>query len=125
MAVDPAHPFPALLNANLYIAVRLKGTGRPPHPRRQARLCPGARGAQPRSSTFRRPAARARYVFLEDVIRENIATLFEGYEILSAHPLRVTRDADLTIDEEGAEDLLKAIEYELRRRPRGAAVGSR
>ncbi len=121
MAVDPAHPFPVLLNTNLYLAVRLAPSG--------ARQIRGSRLAFvqvpeviSRVVEVPNPSGAATFVFLEDVIGGNIASVFEGYDIVSAHPLRVTRDADLTIDEEGAEDLLKAIEYELRRRPRGAAV---
>jgi len=120
MAVDPGHPFPVLLNTYIYIAVRLKPVGvrslrggtlafvQVPEVLGRAIQTPGHGGLT--------------YVFLEDLIREHLGAVFEGYEVLSAHALRVTRDADLTIDEEGAEDLVKAIEYELRRRPRGAAV---
>ena len=121
MAVDPGHPFPVLLNTNLYIAAVLEpGAGRRLRGSRLAFVqVPEVLGrfvevpTQPRGLT---------YVFLEDVVRGNVAAIFEGYEVRAAYPLRVTRDGDLTVDEEGAEDLLKAIEFQLKRRPRGAAV---
>jgi polyphosphate kinase len=121
MAVDRAHPFPTLLNANLYIAVRLKAAG-VRHIRGASLAFVQVPEVLPRVVDVPSGANVRTLVFLEDVISEHIATVFEGYEILSSHRVRVTRDADLTIDEEGAEDLLKAIEYELRRRPRGAAL---
>ena len=121
MAVDPGHPFPVLLNAETYIAVELAP----------------AEGRKIRGSKLafvRVPQVLGRIielpqkgdalvcVFIEDVIRDNMARLFEGYAVKATHLLRVTRDADLTIDEEGAEDLLKAIEYQLKQRPRGSAL---
>ena len=62
------------------------------------------------------------YVPLEQVIAAHLALLFPGMEILEHHAFRVTRNADLTLEEEDADDLLVAVEYELRRRRFGRAV---
>ena len=121
MAVDSGHPFPMLLNANLYIAAVLApGANRKIRGGRLAFVqVPGVLG---RFIELPSAGSRTLMVFLEDVIMDNIASVFQGYNVTASYPLRVTRDADLTIDEEGAEDLLKAIEYQLKRRPRGSAV---
>ena len=121
MAVDPGHPFPVLLNTTLYIAVQLAP--------KEGRKLSGSKLAfvqvpQVLGRFLSLPPAGGveTFVFLEDVIKDNIANIFEGYEVRSNYLLRVTRDADLSLDEEGAEDLLKAIEYQLKQRPRGSAV---
>ncbi len=62
---------------------------------------------------------KRQFVFIEDVIRHHIQTLFSGYEPVAVSEFRLTRNSDLTIDEEGAEDLLEEIEKELRKRRRG------
>lgn len=59
-------------------------------------------------------------VLLEDIIIENISKLFHGYQVKHANPFRITRNADLTIHEEGARDLLIEIEKELKKRKWGA-----
>ena len=61
-------------------------------------------------------------VLLEDVIIANISKLFHGYQVKHANPFRITRNADLTIHEEGARDLLIEIEKELKKRKWGAVV---
>src|SRR5439155_11695790 len=63
-----------------------------------------------------------RYVPLEDVIALHLPALFPGMEIVAHHPFRVTRDGDLDDVDSDAEDLLPAIQTELRRRPRHARV---
>src|SRR6185437_7822217 len=63
-----------------------------------------------------------RFVSLEQVIAAHLAALFPGMEIESHHAFRVTRNADLTLEEEEADDLLIAVEMELRRRRFGQAV---
>ena len=63
-----------------------------------------------------------RFVPLEQVIAAHLDTLFPGMDIEGQFPFRVTRNADLTLEEEEAEDLLAAVEFELRRRRFGRAV---
>src|SRR5699024_2913989 len=62
------------------------------------------------------------FVLLEDLIRYFIHKFFKGYHVLSTMTFRITRNADMTIHEEGSRDLLKEIEKELKKRKRGAAV---
>ena len=62
------------------------------------------------------------YFFLQDMIRHQLARLFTGLEVREAHAFRMTRNSDLYIDDEEAENLLHSIEEELRRQGRGAAV---
>src|SRR5215472_18445012 len=115
LAVDPGHPFPYISNLSLNLAVVLRDpvTG----DRRFARVkvppvLPGLLGL---------PDGR-RFVALEQVIAAHLGSLFPGMEIESHHPFRVTRNADLTLEEEEADDLLEAVEMELRRRRFGRAV---
>ncbi len=68
---------------------------------------------------YRANSKKRQFVFIEDVIRHHIQTLFSGYEPVAVSEFRLTRNSDLTIDEEGAEDLLEEIEKELRKRRRG------
>ena len=67
------------------------------------------------------PGAR-RIIFLEEIIRHHLGSLFLNYDVVCAYPYRVTRNADLTIDEDDASDLLKEIEKQLKKRQRGYAI---
>src|SRR5262249_37505726 len=118
IALDPGHPSPPLRNKSLTRAVRF------------ARGAPGARlrhGVVPVPSVLPRlvevpDGGRRTYVLLEDVISRHVAQLFPGMPIEGCWTFRVTRNWDLNIDEEEAEDLLVTIEREVRRRDRGSAV---
>ncbi len=114
LAVDPGHPFPYISTLTLSIAVGLRDpqTGE----QRFARvkippLLPRLMEVQP-----------GRFVLLDQVIEANLDELFRGMEILETHLFRVTRDADIAIEEDEADDLLLAIEEEVRRRRFGEAV---
>ena len=63
-----------------------------------------------------------RVIFLEEIIRKHLGNLFLNYDVVCAYPYRVTRNADLTIDEDEASDLLKEIEKQLKKRQRGYAI---
>ncbi len=63
-----------------------------------------------------------RVIFLEEIIRHHLGSLFLNYDVLCAYPYRVTRNADLTIDEDDASDLLEEIEKQLKKRQRGYAI---
>jgi polyphosphate kinase len=127
LAVDPGHPFPHLGNRSLNLAVVLaKGGGG-----KADKLAPKVTmfgvvqvpSVLPRLVEVPNPTQGQRtYLFLEDVIAAHAADLFPGLRVLHCHPFRVTRNFDLFIDEEEAEDLLPLIQRELRRRERGAAV---
>ena len=123
LAIDQSHPFPQLGNKTLNIVVSLDDPATPEIDRHFA-ILPVPR-ALPRivcidTPDTERPARR--YVFLSDIVRLCAADFFPGYRIHGAHTFRVTRNSDLYIDEEEAENLLKKIEEELRNLRRGAAV---
>ena len=119
LAVDASHPFPQLLNKshNLLVRAKTQRGGEPLHaivqvPRVIPRLI-----ALPRSKD--EPWT---YIYLASLIKHHIAELFPGLILEGVHAFRVTRNSDLYIDEEEAENLLRTIEQELRRSSRGDAV---
>ncbi|HET8929783.1 MAG TPA: RNA degradosome polyphosphate kinase [Acidimicrobiales bacterium] len=115
LSVDPGHPFPYIssLSLNLAVLVRDPYTGE----RRFARVKVPA--TLPRFVVL--PDGQ-RFLPLEKVISAHLGLLFEGMEIVEHVPFRVTRNADLAVEEEEADDLLVAVEMELRRRRFGRAV---
>jgi polyphosphate kinase len=116
LAVDPGHPFPYISNLSLNLAVWL----RDPNDRRMR----FARVKVPPSLTRFVPVGgeEATFVPLEDIIAANLDLLFPGMEIVSHYPFRVTRATDFELDDDAAEDLLHALEAELRRRRVSPAV---
>ncbi|MFZ9913491.1 MAG: polyphosphate kinase 1 [Ilumatobacteraceae bacterium] len=115
LAVDPSHPFPYISNLALNLAVTVRDSesgeerfARVKVPRNFPRFVP-----IPDSNDF---------ILLEDLIEAHLDRLFPGMEIVSVSRFRVTRNADLSLDDEDAEDLLAAVEMELRRRRFGRAV---
>lgn len=121
LALDRSHPFPHIGNKTLNVIVALEHPARVgeapliailPVPRilpGLVALAPGRRGPR-------------QYLFLSDIIKLCAGEVFPGYRLKAAHAFRVTRNSDLYIDEEEAENLLKKIEEELRNLRRGAAV---
>jgi polyphosphate kinase len=114
LAVDPAHPFPYIsgLSLNLAVLVRNPKT----YKEHFARV-----KVPPIFSRFV-PLGNQRFVPLEDVIGEHLKRLFPGMEVLEVHTFRVTRNEDLEVEEDDAENLLKALEKELLRRRFGPPV---
>jgi len=115
LAVDPGHPFPYISNMSLNLAVSVRDPVS--DTRRFARL-----KVPPLLPRFVIMPDGQRFVALEQVIAAHLGSLFPGMEIESHHTFRVTRTADVTLDEEEADDLLAAMELELRRRRFGRAV---
>ncbi|HEV3400198.1 MAG TPA: RNA degradosome polyphosphate kinase, partial [Acidimicrobiales bacterium] len=115
LAVDPGHPFPYISNMSLNLAVRVRDpkTGED----RFARV-----KVPPVLPRFVVMPDGERFVPLEQVIAAHLGTLFPGMEIQGHEPFRVSRNADLALEEEEADDLLAAVELELRRRRFGKAV---
>ncbi len=127
LAFDPGHPFPHISNLSLNLAVLLRDQKGKEHfarikvPNTLPRLAPikrssgGVRkdGTIPRSHHF---------VWLEQLIAANLDRLFPGMSILEAHPFRVTRDADMAIQELEASDLLESMEQTVRQRRFGSVV---
>ena len=114
LAVDPAHPFPYISGLSLNLAVLIRN----PKSDKQhfARV-----KVPPIFSRFV-PLGDQRFVPLEDVIAEHLNRLFPGMEIQQVHSFRVTRNEDLEVEEDDAENLLAALEKELLRRRFGPPV---
>ena len=114
LAVDPAHPFPYIsgLSLNLAVLVRNPKTGKEHFARVKV---------PPIFSRFV-PVGDQRFVPLEDVIADHLKRLFPGMEVLGVHTFRVTRNEDLEVEEDDAENLLAALEKELLRRRFGPSV---
>nr|VFK02805.1 MAG: polyphosphate kinase [Candidatus Kentron sp. H]VFK02940.1 MAG: polyphosphate kinase [Candidatus Kentron sp. H]VFK06159.1 MAG: polyphosphate kinase [Candidatus Kentron sp. H] len=112
LAMDPGHPFPFISNlaVNLLVTLRYpEGTGV-----HMARVkVPIIKGVAPR---FLRVGGKNTFVTLEDVMCHNLDLLFPGMEIESCDLFRVTRNANVEVDEEAADDLLEMIQSELRER---------
>jgi polyphosphate kinase len=115
LAVDPGHPFPYISHLSLNLAVMVRDPQR--HQQRFARV-----KVPPVLPRFIPLVEGQRYVPLEDVIALHLQALFPGMEVVAHHPFRVTRDGDLDDVDSDAEDLLAAIQTELRRRRRHARV---
>ena len=114
LAVDPGHPFPYISDLSLNLAVVLRGPDDRPL---------FARVKVPSSlPRFVQVGQSSRWVPLSQIIAAHLHVLFPGVEILAHHLFRVTRNADLTVREGEADDLLAAIETELRRRRFGNAI---
>lgn len=125
LAFDPGHPFPHISNLSISLAVFL----RDPHtnethfarvkvPNILPRLVP----LKPLDPDDFKIPSKQEFVWLEQVIAANLDRLFPGMEIVATHPFRVTRNTDMEIQEEEADDLLLSIEANLRRRHFGRVV---
>ena len=117
IAVDPSHPFPQLLNKSLNVIVELEGDGL----ETDIAVVQAPR-ILPRVVPFSQTKNGDDYVFLGNIIQEHVGTLFKGVTVKGAHLFRITRNSNLYFDEEEAQNLLHAIEEELRKVKRGAAV---
>lgn len=121
LAVDSSHPFPFLVSRSLNLAVWLQKEGEDTH--RTAILpVPGVLSRVIEIPETCTPEGVRDFILLEDVLCHFASEFFQGYEIKETSAFRITRDADLDIDEEGAEDLLVEVEKSLKMRRRGAAV---
>ncbi|MCO8126317.1 polyphosphate kinase 1 [Acidimicrobiia bacterium EGI L10123] len=115
LAVDPGHPFPYISNLSLNLAVLVADpeTGE----RRFARV-----KVPSNLDRFLRVPGTASLVPLEELIADRLDRLFPSMDVLEWSLFRVTRNADLTVEDNEADDLLEAVEMELRRRRFGRAV---
>jgi len=120
LAIDPGHPFPHVHNKSLNIVLlaengesgqQLYGVVQVPAVLDRVVALPGGE-----------PAERLRFVLLEDIIAAHLGDLFGGFKVLAHTVFRVTRNTDLAINEDDAEDLLQTIEETLRQRILGDAV---
>ncbi len=127
LAFDPARPFPYISNRSLNLAVILcdehgqERFARVKVPASIPRLFPVRRS----SGGVRRDGTvpyRHTFVWIEQVISARLASLFPGIEVKEAHPFRITRNADMAIQELEADDLLETMEQGVRRRRFGSVI---
>ncbi|MCK5758732.1 MAG: RNA degradosome polyphosphate kinase [Clostridiales bacterium] len=116
MAIDAGRPFPFIANKTVNIAFKLQKENNEHYaivriPSVIPRIIKVPAGLNDES-----------YLFIEDIITQNASRLFHGYKIISSTGFRVTRDADLSIDEDDAVDLLSEIEQQVRQRQWGLPV---
>lgn len=118
LAVDPAHPFPYIsgLSLNLAIRVRNARSGRQEFAR--LKVPP----MLPRLVPVRGDGDAMRHLPLEDLIANHLGDLFPGMEVLDHHAFRLTRNEDVTIEEDETENLIQALEAELLRRRFGPPI---
>jgi polyphosphate kinase len=148
LVFDPGHPFPQISNLSVNLAVKLldpgeggvhygrikvpatlprlielpRATAQEPGDKRKSRGRSVKRnGADPAPPAID-PVARQDFVWLEQVVAANLAYLYPGVEIVEAYAFRVTRDADIEIQEDEADDLLRTIERGIRQRRFGPVV---
>ncbi|HEU5071936.1 MAG TPA: polyphosphate kinase 1 [Verrucomicrobiae bacterium] len=120
LGLDPAHPFPQLLNKSLNIVLELE-TRRVDRAEKRLAVVQLPR-LLPRLIKLPREDGRQDYVFLGQIIKHHLPELFPGTRILGSWMFRVTRNSELYIDEEEIANLLKAVENELHNRRKGDAV---
>jgi polyphosphate kinase len=127
LALDPGHPFPHISNLSLNLAIVIrdkKGNekfARLKVPDPLPRLLPIKRS----SGGVRKDGSiphQHYFVWLEQVIAANLTELFPGMEVISAHPFRIVRDADIEIQELEADDLLETMQQNIRKRKFGSVV---
>jgi polyphosphate kinase len=120
LGIDPAHPFPQLLNKSLNVILQLEvNREAPPHQHLAVVQVPQV---LPRLVQLPSEAGRREYVFLGHLIGHYLEDLFPGTRVLGYWHFRVTRNSELYIDEDDARNLLSAVEQELHNRRKGAAV---
>ncbi|MBK7451197.1 MAG: polyphosphate kinase 1 [Anaerolineales bacterium] len=127
LALDPGHPFPHISNLSLNLAIVIrdkKGNekfARLKVPDTLPRLIPIKRS----SGSVRKDGTipfHHYFVWLEQLIAVNLTGLFPGLEVVSAHPFRIVRDADIEIQELEADDLLESMQQSIRKRKFGSVV---
>lgn len=120
MAVDASRPFPLIRNKTLNIAALIESKDSKKSETVFATV--QVPGVLPRLIPLPGEAGNSCFILLEQVIERNLSKLFSNYNVLCAHPYRVMRNADLTIDEDEASDLLKEIENKLKLRQWGEVI---
>lgn len=125
LAFDPGHPFPHISNLSLNLAVEIydpekdeKHFARVKVPSTLPRLVP----LKPFEPDELLPPSTQKFIWLEQVIAANLDRLFPGMEIVASYPFRITRNTDMEIQEEEADDLLMTMEENLRQRHFGRVV---
>lgn len=122
IGLDPAHPFPRVLNKSLNFAVELEG--KDAFGRNSGVAIVQAPRALPRVIRLPNNIAGCEYgfIFLSSVLHAHVGELFAGMQVKGCYQFRVTRDSDLTLDDEDTRDLRSALQGELSHRQFGDAV---
>ncbi len=120
LAVDPAHPFPYISGLSLNLGVMVEATE--PESAHQAEARFVRLKVPPVLPGLIQLGEGTKYVSLSEVISANLGSLFPAMSVQHAHPFRVTRDADIDVREDEADDLLRALQQQLSKRRFGAAV---
>ena len=117
LAVDPSHPFPYISGLSLNLAVVVRNPESNSEYFARVKVPSNLQRFHLASNDSKR-----RYIALEDILSAHINDLFPGMEIVATYPFRLTRNADLELEEEDSEDLLASMEQELLRRKFGPPV---
>ncbi len=119
VTVDPAHPFPRVINKALCLGFLLRRR------RRSRQTTPASRILSPRAlpRLVRLPSeGTADFIFLADLVAHHAVRMYHGYDVVSSAPFRVTRNSNLYLAEEEARSLLESVRAELHNRRKGDAV---
>lgn len=119
MAVDSSRPFPLIRNKSLNIGAMVRKKGKEDELEFATVQVPSVLS---RVVILPSEGNAKKVILLEEIIERNIRKLFLNYDIVCAHPFRIMRNADLSIEEDEAEDLLKEIEKQLKKRQWGEAI---
>jgi polyphosphate kinase len=130
LAFDPGHPFPHISNLSINLAVVINDQGKGekfarvkvPHMFPRFLRIPSEEKADDLQRLGLEGTTYSNFVWLEEVVAANLDLLFPGLEVVSAHPFRVTRDADVEIEEDEASDLITAMEVVVGQRHFGSAI---
>ncbi|MBR3525927.1 MAG: polyphosphate kinase 1, partial [Lachnospiraceae bacterium] len=123
MAVDSSRPFPLIKNKSLNICALLVKKGKDPSKEKHLEFATvQVPSVLSRLVKLEDKDGQQRVIRLEEVIERNMHRLFLNYDVLGSAPFQIMRNADLTIEEEEAEDLLKEIEKQIRKRQWGEAI---
>ena len=128
LAFDPGRPFPYISNLSLSLAILVKKPNGDNHfarvkvPSILPRLMQIDKIVSPNRKIHNNGKFHARFVWLGDLIKANLPILFPGMEVLEAHRFRITRDTDIELQEDEADDLLSVIEENIKQRRFGRVV---
>src|SRR6476659_1265850 len=130
LAIDPTHPFPHISNLSFNLAVVVKDPDRGecfarvklPDVFRRLVSVSGHDEDAPKKTELEGSQKSQRFVWLEEIVADNLDLLFPGLEIVASYPFRVTRDAEVTIKDDEAPDLITAVEEQLDLQDFGSVV---
>lgn len=128
LAFDPGRPFPYISNLSLNFAILVKKPNGESHfarlkiPSTLPRILQIDKILNPNKKNQNNGQFSAKFVWIGDLLRDNLNWLFPGMEVIEAHRFRITRDTDIELQEDEADDLLRVIEENIRQRRFGAVV---